>query len=52
MRPGRFDRVIGFTLPPRTDRVHIAEYYLDRKNHDAEVTSELIANLTAGYTPV
>ena len=52
MRPGRFDRVIGFTLPPRTNRVDIAEYYLARKNHDAEVTSELIADLTAGYTPV
>ena len=52
MRPGRFDRVIGFTLPPRTDRVDIAQYYLSRKSHDSEVTPDLIADLTAGYTPV
>ncbi len=52
MRPGRFDRVIGFTLPPRSDRFQIAAYYLDRKNHQAEVTADLIADLTAGYSPV
>ena len=52
LRPGRFDRVIGFNLPPRTDRMAIAEYYLDKKAHDDEITPELIADLTAGYTPV
>jgi ATP-dependent Zn protease len=52
MRPGRFDRVIAFTLPPRSDRQEIAQYYLDRKNHDDDVTAELVADLTAGYTPV
>ncbi|NND73994.1 MAG: AAA family ATPase [Ilumatobacter sp.] len=52
LRPGRFDRVIGFNLPPKVDRHSIAEYYLARKNHDDEVTAELIADLTAGYTPV
>lgn len=52
LRPGRFDRVIGFTLPPRSDRHAIAQYYLDRKNHEDEVTAELVADLTAGYTPV
>ncbi len=52
LRPGRFDRVIGFNLPPRADRLEIAEYYLAKKAHTAEVTSELIADLTAGYTPV
>jgi ATP-dependent Zn protease len=52
LRPGRFDRIIGFNLPPRTDRLAIAEYYLARKAHAADVTAELIADLTAGYTPV
>jgi cell division protease FtsH len=52
MRPGRFDRVIGFTLPPRSDRLEIAGYYLARKKHDADVTPDLVADLTAGYTPV
>ena len=33
LRPGRFDRVITFNLPARSDRVAIAEYYLGKKNH-------------------
>ncbi len=52
LRPGRFDRVIGFNLPPRADRMAIAEYYLAKKNHDDAVTAALIADLSAGYTPV
>jgi ATP-dependent Zn protease len=52
LRPGRFDRVIAFNLPPRADRLAIAQYYLDRKNHEDAVTAPLVADLTAGYTPV
>ena len=52
MRPGRFDRTIHFDLPPRTDRLQIAEYYLARKNHELSVSAALVADLTAGYTPV
>ena len=52
LRPGRFDRIIGFNLPPRADRVAIAQYYLNKKNHDEPVTAALIADLSAGYTPV
>ncbi len=52
LRPGRFDRVIGFNLPPRVDRQAIADYYLARKAHDEQITPDLIADLTAGYTPV
>jgi ATP-dependent Zn protease len=52
LRPGRFDRVIGFNLPPRADRMAIAQYYLDKKNHEEAVTAALIADLSAGYTPV
>ena len=52
MRPGRFDRSIHFDLPPRTDRIEIAEYYLARKSHDSTVSAAFLADLTAGYTPV
>ena len=52
LRPGRFDRVIHFDLPPRADRVEIAEYYLARKSHEAEVSSHQIADITGGYSPV
>ena len=52
LRPGRFDRVIHFDLPPRADRVEIARYYLDRKAHDLGVTADHVADLSAGYSPV
>ena len=52
LRPGRFDRVIHFDLPPRADRMAIAAHYLARKAHQPEVTPEAVADLTAGYTPV
>jgi cell division protease FtsH len=52
LRPGRFDRIIHFDLPPHSDRMEIAEFYLDRKKHTADVTAHYIADLSAGYTPV
>jgi len=52
LRPGRFDRIIHFDLPPHADRVEIAEYYLNRKRHEDDVTAGYIADLSAGYTPV
>ena len=52
LRPGRFDRVIHFDLPPRADRMAIAAHYLARKAHQPDVTAEAVADLTAGYTPV
>ncbi|MCB0954787.1 MAG: AAA family ATPase [Ilumatobacteraceae bacterium] len=52
LRPGRFDRTIHFDLPPRSDRVEIAQYYLDRKKHDRTVSAAFVADLTAGYSPV
>jgi ATP-dependent Zn protease len=52
LRPGRFDRVIHFDLPPRADRMAIAAHYLSRKAHQPDVTPEAVADLTAGYTPV
>ncbi|MBU6315395.1 MAG: AAA family ATPase [Acidobacteria bacterium] len=52
LRPGRFDRTIHFDLPPRADRVEIAEYYLSRKRHESGVSAAYVADLTAGYSPV
>jgi len=52
MRPGRFDRTIHFDLPPRTDRMAIADYYLAKKSHEPSVNSVVIADRTAGYSPV
>jgi ATP-dependent Zn protease len=52
MRPGRFDRTIHFDLPPRTDRIAIAGYYLAKKAHDPSVNAVMIADRTAGYSPV
>ncbi len=52
LRPGRFDRIIHFDLPPHSDRVEIAGYYLDRKSHTDEVTARSVADISAGYTPV
>ena len=52
MRPGRFDRTIHFDLPPRNDRIAIAAYYLAKKAHEASVNAIVIADRTAGYSPV
>ncbi|MEO6125302.1 MAG: AAA family ATPase [Ilumatobacteraceae bacterium] len=52
LRPGRFDRIIHFDLPPHSDRVEIAAYYLNRKSHVDAVTARFVADLSAGYTPV
>ncbi len=52
MRPGRFDRTIHFDLPPRTDRMAIADYYLAKKSHEPSVNAVIIADRTAGYSPV
>ena len=52
MRPGRFDRTIHFDLPPRTDRIAIASYYLAKKSHEPSVNAVTIADRTAGYSPV
>ncbi len=52
MRPGRFDRTIHFDLPPRNDRIAIASYYLAKKSHEDSVNAVIIADRTAGYSPV
>jgi cell division protease FtsH len=52
LRPGRFDRVIHFDLPPRADRVEIANYYLGKKAHAEDVNAFSVADMTPGYSPV
>ena len=56
LRPGRFDRTIGFDLPSRAGRREIIDYYLDRKAHDAAMddpaTRDTLAAMTFGYSPV
>lgn len=56
LRPGRFDRVIHFDLPSRSERREIIDYYLDKKAHAAELdevdTRQTLAAMTFGYSPV
>jgi len=56
LRPGRFDRSIGFDLPGRSGRREIIDYYLAKKAHVAELDldarRDALAAVTAGYTPV
>jgi len=52
LRPGRFDRVIHFDLPPRADRLEIAAFYLAKKAHEPEVSAAFVADLTPGFSPV
>ncbi|MEY2554037.1 MAG: cell division protease FtsH, partial [Ilumatobacteraceae bacterium] len=52
MRPGRFDRTIHFDLPARNDRIAIAAYYLAKKAHEPGVNAVIVADRTAGYSPV
>lgn len=55
LRPGRFDRRLTIDAPDRLGRREVIDYYLGRKAHDEELTSEesrdQLAALTNGYTP-
>ncbi len=54
LRPGRFDRVLHFTMPARAQRRQLIDYYLRRKAHDETVDSrarEDLAASTMGYSP-
>jgi cell division protease FtsH len=56
IRPGRFDRVIHFDLPSRSERREILDYYLDKKQHALELDEtdarDSLAAMTFGYSPV
>jgi cell division protease FtsH len=56
LRPGRFDRIIHFDLPSRTERREIIDYYLDKKRHASELDEpearDTLAAMTFAYSPV
>lgn len=54
LRPGRFDRVLHFGLPNRTQRRDLIDFFLERKAHDATVdhtARDDLAATTIGYSP-
>ncbi|MDH3471124.1 MAG: AAA family ATPase [Acidimicrobiia bacterium] len=55
LRPGRFDRVLHFDLPGKSERQELVEFFLSTKAHDTALDSDEahdeIASLTMGYTP-
>jgi ATP-dependent Zn protease len=56
LRPGRFDRLLSFDLPPKAGRRALVDHFLARKAHvpelDADERRDALAALTVGYSPV
>jgi cell division protease FtsH len=50
-RPGRFDRSIEVSVPDKTGRREIIQYYLGKIAHDETVDVEAIVSDTNGATP-
>ncbi len=54
LRPGRFDRVLHFTVPARKQRRELIDYFLESKAHDEtldDTARDDLAACTMGYTP-
>ncbi|MDX1690537.1 MAG: AAA family ATPase [Acidimicrobiia bacterium] len=54
LRPGRFDRVLHFAIPARTERRELIDLFLGRKAHDDTVDEQAredLAATTMGYSP-
>jgi cell division protease FtsH len=55
LRPGRFDRRLGFALPGKTGRRALIDHYLDRKAHTPELDDperrDALAAVSQGYSP-
>src|SRR4051794_36883489 len=54
LRPGRFDRKIGFELPAKASRRQLLDYFLATKSHADELDDErrdALAATTIGYSP-
>ena len=49
-RPGRFDRTVHIGLPSLPERAELAEIELRETPHDASVSPDLVASLTAGMS--
>jgi cell division protease FtsH len=50
LRPGRFDRIIKVPLPDEDSREKILSYYLEQKMLEKKFDSQLIAELTTGFS--
>lgn len=55
LRPGRFDRRLGFALPGKSGRRALIDHYLDRKAHTPELDDperrDALAAVSQGYSP-
>jgi cell division protease FtsH len=55
MRPGRFDRKIGFELPAKSARRQLIDFFLSSKSHAEELAGDerrdALAATTIGYSP-
>ena len=56
LRPGRFDRALTFNVPDLKGRRELADHFLIKKSHHAELDDDerrdMLASVTQGYTPV
>jgi cell division protease FtsH len=56
LRPGRFDRALTFSVPDQEGRRALADHFLVKKSHHAELDDperrDVFASATQGYTPV
>jgi len=54
LRPGRFDRILHFPLPSRSERRELIDYFLAKKAHDETMDDQARDDLAAsamGYSP-
>jgi len=55
LRPGRFDRRLGFDLPSKNGRRQLVDHFLAKKAHSAELDREdmrdALAAVTVGFSP-
>ena len=55
LRPGRFDRRLGFDLPAKNGRRQLVDHFLAKKAHSAELDREdmrdALAAVTVGFSP-
>jgi cell division protease FtsH len=56
LRPGRFDRRVGFAVPDKAGRRELIDHFLARKAHDGALAGDehrdALAGITQGYPPV
>src|SRR6266705_3548901 len=52
LRPGRFDRKIHVASPTDKYRPEVIEYYLNKVQHEPNVSINALSQRLVGYTPV